>query len=183
MPRRFQASYPPEFRDEAVRLVQMSRRPIPEVAAELGINDQTLRNWVFAARADGDEPEQSTGDDQAEVARLRRRVKVLEDRPLGHVEFPYVFDATYLKARVNGRVVSKAVVIATGVTRDCDREVLGLAVGDSEDGAFWTAFLRSLRAEDCPASSWSSPTTTWGSRPPSPQCSPTPLGRDVVCTS
>jgi transposase len=56
----------------------MSRRPIPEVAAELGINDQTLRNWVFSARADGDEPQQATGDDQAEVARLRRRVKVLE---------------------------------------------------------------------------------------------------------
>ena len=56
MSRRFQSPYPPEFRDEAVRLVRMSRRPIPEVAAELGVNDQTLRNWVFAARADGDEP-------------------------------------------------------------------------------------------------------------------------------
>ena len=78
MPRRFQSPYPPEFRDEAVRLVRMSRRPIPEVAAELGVNDQTLRNWVFAARADGDEPEESTTDDKAELARLRRRVKVLE---------------------------------------------------------------------------------------------------------
>ena len=43
-------------------------------------------------------------------------------------------------------MVSKAVVVATGVRRDGDREVLGLDVGDSEDGAFWTAFLRSLRA-------------------------------------
>jgi transposase-like protein len=43
-------------------------------------------------------------------------------------------------------VVSKAIVEATGVARTGDREVLGLAVGDSEDGAFWTAFLRSLRA-------------------------------------
>jgi len=42
--------------------------------------------------------------------------------------------------------VSKAVVIATGVTQHGEREVLGLAVGDSEDGAFWTAFLRSLRS-------------------------------------
>jgi transposase-like protein len=42
--------------------------------------------------------------------------------------------------------VSKAIVIATGVTTSGDREVLGLSVGDSEDGAFWTAFLRSLRA-------------------------------------
>jgi putative transposase len=47
---------------------------------------------------------------------------------------------------VNGRVVSRAVVIATGVTADGGREVLGLEVGDSEDGAFWTAFLRSLKA-------------------------------------
>jgi putative transposase len=43
-------------------------------------------------------------------------------------------------------MVSKAVVVATGVRRDGGREVLGLEVGDSEDGAFWTAFLRSLRA-------------------------------------
>jgi hypothetical protein len=45
-------------------------------------------------------------------------------------------------ARVNRRVVSQAVVIATGVTADGRREVLGFDVGDSKDGAFWTAFLR-----------------------------------------
>jgi putative transposase len=55
-------------------------------------------------------------------------------------------DATDRKARVDGRVVSGAVVIATGVTADGGREVLGLDVGDSEDGAFWTAFLCSLKA-------------------------------------
>jgi putative transposase len=61
--------------------------------------------------------------------------------------FPYVFlDATYCKARVNRRVVSQAVVVATGVAADGRREVLGFAVGDSEDGAFWTAFLRTLKA-------------------------------------
>ena len=61
--------------------------------------------------------------------------------------FPYVFlDATYCKARVNHRVVSQAVVVATGVAADGHREVLGFDVGDSEDGAFWTAFLRSLKA-------------------------------------
>ena len=61
--------------------------------------------------------------------------------------FPYVFaDATYVKARVGGRVVSRAVVVATGVTATGDREVLGVDVGDSEDGAFWTGFFRSLRA-------------------------------------
>ena len=61
--------------------------------------------------------------------------------------FVYVFlDATYVKGRVRGRVVSRAVVIATGVTATGDREVLGIDVGDSEDGAFWTAFLKGLRA-------------------------------------
>lgn len=55
-------------------------------------------------------------------------------------------DATYCKARVAGRVCSQAVVIATGVSADGRREVLGFDVGDSEDGAFWTAFLRSLKA-------------------------------------
>jgi transposase len=57
----------------------MSRRPIYEVATELGINDQTLRNWLFAARAENPEAEEpTTSDEQAEVARLRRRVRVLE---------------------------------------------------------------------------------------------------------
>ena len=61
--------------------------------------------------------------------------------------YPYVFlDATYCKARVNRRVVSQAVVVATAVRADGHREVLGFDVGDSEDGAFWTAFLRSLKA-------------------------------------
>ena len=54
-------------------------------------------------------------------------------------------DATYCKARVDHRVVSQAVVVAAGVAADGHREVLGFDVGDSEDGAFWTAFLRSLR--------------------------------------
>jgi transposase-like protein len=55
-------------------------------------------------------------------------------------------DATYCKARVNRRVVSQAVVVATAVRADGHRGVLGFDVGDSEDGAFWTAFLRSLKA-------------------------------------
>ena len=51
--------------------------------------------------------------------------------------FPNVIcDATYLKGRVRGRVVSRAVVVATGVMASGDREVLGIDVGDTEDGAF-----------------------------------------------
>jgi transposase-like protein len=62
-------------------------------------------------------------------------------------EYPYVWlDATYVKARENGRVVSLAVVIAIGVRHSGEREVLGLDVGPSEDGAFWLQFLRGLVA-------------------------------------
>jgi putative transposase len=62
--------------------------------------------------------------------------------------YPYVWlDATYLKARQDGRVVSVAVVIAVGVKGETgEREVLGLDVGPSEDGSFWLSFLRSLVA-------------------------------------
>ena len=59
---------------------------------------------------------------------------------------PYVYlDATYIKARHAHRIVSRAVVVATAVTVDGNREVLGVDVGDSEDEVFWTTFLRSLR--------------------------------------
>jgi putative transposase len=91
------------------------------------------------------------GISKSEVSRvcaeLDEHVGAFRARSLGHAEFPYLFlDATYLKAHEGAHVVSKAVVVATGVRRDGGREVLGLEVGDSEDGAFWTAFLRALRA-------------------------------------
>ena len=79
-------------------------------------------------------------------ADIDREVAPVRQRPLGHVAFPYVFvDATYVKARVDHQVVSRAVVIATGVTAEGGREVLGVDVGDSEDEVFWTAFLTSLK--------------------------------------
>jgi putative transposase len=99
-----------------------------------------------------------TGISRSEVSRicadLDAEVAVFADRDLSETAFPYVFlDATYCKARIGGgkggkgsRVASQAVVVATGVSADGRREVLGFAVGDSEDGAFWTAFLRSLKA-------------------------------------
>jgi putative transposase len=90
------------------------------------------------------------GISKSEVSRicseLDAQVAEFTGRPIAE-RFPYLFlDATYLKAHEGPQVVSKAVVIATGVRSDGHREVLGLAVGDSEDGAFWTAFLRGLRA-------------------------------------
>lgn len=75
----------------------------------------------------------------AEVERFRTRR--LEE------PHPYVWlDATFVKVRAGGRVVSQAVVIAIGVNASGQREVLGLDVGPSEDGAFWLQFLRSLVA-------------------------------------
>src|SRR5688500_19743526 len=109
-----------------------------------GVSTRKVDDLVKALGAD-------TGISKSEVSRicadLDAEVAAFRDRSLAEQPFPYVFlDATYCKARVNRRVVSQAVVIATGVAADGHREVLGFAVGDSEDGAFWTAFLRSLKA-------------------------------------
>jgi putative transposase len=91
-----------------------------------------------------------TGISKSEVSRICAELDVevaaFRDRSLADQPFRYIFlDATYCKARVDHRVVSQAVVVATGVAADGRREVLGFDVGDSEDGAFWTAFLRSLK--------------------------------------
>jgi transposase-like protein len=109
-----------------------------------GVSTRKVDDLVRALGAD-------TGISKSEVSRicadLDAEVAAFRDRSLAEQAFPYVFlDATYCKARVDRRVVSQAVVIATGVAADGHREVLGFAVGDSEDGAFWTAFLRSLKA-------------------------------------
>jgi transposase-like protein len=109
-----------------------------------GVSTRKVDDLVKALGAD-------TGISKSEVSRicadLDAEVASFRDRSLADAVFPYVFlDATYCKARVNRRVVSQAVVVATGVRADGWREVLGFAVGDSEDGAFWTAFLRSLKA-------------------------------------
>jgi putative transposase len=109
-----------------------------------GVSTRKVDDLVKALGAD-------SGISKSEVSRicadLDQEVGAFRDRSLAGQQFPYIFlDATYCKARVNRRVVSQAVVIATGVRADGWREVLGFAVGDSEDGAFWTAFLRSLKA-------------------------------------
>ena len=70
--------YPQEFKEEAVRLVETSGRPIAEIAADLDVSVQTLRNWLGQARIDSGQQEGITTDERAELARLRRRVKVLE---------------------------------------------------------------------------------------------------------
>ncbi len=77
---------------------------------------------------------------------IDEQVAVFRERRLDHTRFAYVYiDATYVHGREHGTVTSRAVIVATGVTADGRREVLGVDVGDSEDEVFWTAFLRSLK--------------------------------------
>jgi transposase-like protein len=107
----------------------VSTRKVDDLVAALGVTSGISKSEVSRICAGLDE----------EMAAWRAR-------RLDHVEFPYVFaDATFLKGRVDGQVVSRAVVVVTGVAMTGEREVLGCAVGDTEDEAFWTEFFRSLR--------------------------------------
>ena len=75
---------------------------------------------------------------------IDERVQAFLTRPI-EGDGPYLWiDATYLKVRRAGRIVSVAVTIAVGVSGDGRREVLGMAIGASEAETFWTDFLRSL---------------------------------------
>jgi len=108
-----------------------------------GVSTRKVDDLVKALGAD-------TGISKSEVSRicadLDEEVAAFRDRPLQGA-YPYVFlDATYCKARVNHRVVSQAVVVAVGIAHDGRREVLGFEVGDTESQAFWTEFLRTLKA-------------------------------------
>jgi len=94
----------------------------------------------------------TSGIKKSEVSRicagLDEIVGAFRTRRLDHIEFPYTYlDATYLHVRNSGgQVTSMAVVIATGITAEGNREVLGLDIGDSEDEVFWRGFLRSLKS-------------------------------------
>ena len=89
-----------------------------------------------------------TGISKSQVSRLceeiDERVGAFLNRPI-EGDWPYLWiDATYLKVRQAGRIVSVAVIIAVGVNTDGVREILGLEIGPSEAEPFWTSFLRSL---------------------------------------
>ena len=91
------------------------------------------------------------GISKSQVSRICRDLdEVVENflgRPLDGGPYPYVWlDALTQKVREGGRIVNVSVVVATGVNAQGQREVLGMDVGASEDGAFWLAFLRSLNA-------------------------------------
>ena len=109
-----------------------------------GVSTRSVDDLVAALGAE-------SGISRSEVSRicagLDETVEAFRSRRLDHVEFPYVYlDATYLNVRNSvSQPASMATVVATGITADGNREILGCDVGDSESEAFWQQFLGSLR--------------------------------------
>lgn len=69
--------YPPEFRAEAVKLARSSEKPLSELARELGVSAESLRNWVKQGRIDTGKRDGVTTDEREELRRLRKENKVL----------------------------------------------------------------------------------------------------------
>ena len=91
------------------------------------------------------------GISKSQVSRICQELDVVVDgflgRPLDGGSYPYLWlDALTQKVREAGRIVNVSVVVATAVNGEGKREIIGMDVGTSEDGAFWLAFLRSLSA-------------------------------------
>jgi transposase-like protein len=89
-----------------------------------------------------------SGISKSQVSKLCKdideRVGAFLDRPL-EGEWPYLWlDATYLKVRDGGRIVSVAAIIAVAVSSDGRREIVGLGIGPSEAEPFWSGFLKGL---------------------------------------
>jgi transposase len=77
------APYPQEFRREAVRLLRSSGKSLPQLAAELGVSPQSLRNWAGQLDVDEGRAEGLTSDEREELRRLRRENKILvEEREI-----------------------------------------------------------------------------------------------------
>jgi transposase len=73
------APYPPEFRREAIELLRRSGKTIPQLAAELGVSPQSLRNWARQIDVDEGRVEGLTSDEREELRKLRREVRTLTE--------------------------------------------------------------------------------------------------------
>lgn len=131
------------FFPELLQPRRRSEQALVAVVQEAYVHGVSTRKMDELVKALGLE-----GISKSEVSRLCQALDESVGRFLSHpleLPVPYIWlDATYLKVREGGRVVSMALVVAVGVRSDGEREILGLDVGPSEDAAFWRSFLRSL---------------------------------------
>jgi transposase-like protein len=139
IPKLRKGSYFPSFL-EPRRLAEKALTAVIQEAYIQGISTRSVDDLVQAMGG--------TGVSKSQVSRLCQeideRVGAFLDRPI-EGEWPYLWiDATYVKVRQDGRIVSVAVIVAVGVNGDGRREVLGMDVGPSEAETFWTDFLREL---------------------------------------
>src|SRR5712692_3073298 len=139
IPKLRKGSYFPGFL-EPRRLAEKALAAVVQEAYVHGVSTRSVDDLVKAMGM--------TGISKSQVSRLceeiDEKVKAFLDRPI-EGDWPYLWiDATYVKVRSSGRIVSVAVIIAVAVNTDGGREVLGMAVGPSEAEPFWTDFLRSL---------------------------------------
>jgi putative transposase len=139
IPKLRRGSYFPEFL-EPRRTAEKALAAVIQEAYVHGISTRSVDDLVKALGM--------TGVSKSEVSRLcgelDERVHAFLDRPI-EGDWPYLWiDATYVKTREAGRIVSVAVIVAVAVNTDGQRQVLGMKVGASEAEPFWTDFLRSL---------------------------------------
>jgi transposase-like protein len=139
IPKLRQGSYFPGFL-EPRRLAEKALTAVIQEAYVQGISTRSVDDLVKALGM--------SGISKSQVSRLCEeiddKVKAFLDRPI-EGDWPYLWvDATYVKVRQAGRIVSVAVIVAVGVNTDGRREVLGMDIGPSEAETFWTAFLRKL---------------------------------------
>src|SRR4051812_907329 len=139
IPKLRKGSYFPSFL-EPRRTAEKALTAVIQEAYVHGISTRAVDDLVKAMGG--------SGISKSQVSRLceeiDERVNAFLSRPIEGA-WPYLWiDATYLKVREAGRIVSVAVIVAVGVNTDGRREVLGVATGASEAEPFWKAFLRSL---------------------------------------
>jgi putative transposase len=139
IPKLRKGSYFPAFLEPR----RMAEKALAAVIQEAYVQGVSTRSVDELVKAMG-----MTGISKSQVSRLCAeiddKIGAFLDRPL-EGDWPYLWlDATYVKVRRNGRIVSVAVIVAVAVNSDGRREVLGLTVGASEAETFWTAFLRTL---------------------------------------
>jgi len=139
IPKLRKGSYFPAFLEPR----RMAEKALAAVVQEAYVQGVSTRSVDELVKAMG-----MTGISKSQVSRLCEeidgKIHAFLTRPL-EGDWPYLWlDATYVKARENGRIVSVAVIVAVAVNSAGRREVLGLAIGASEAETFWTGFLRSL---------------------------------------